>query len=223
MSPGCPGDKEHESGAQDGTEADLAAPAESDTTPVCRICLEQRGTSDGETPIFQADPLISPCPCRGSQRYVHASCILRAFLARGQWDAISCPTCRHEYEGPVAVRLAQVALERTEHDYGEDSPQVATALCNLGMSFGSVGKHEKQRELLEHALMLKELSFGPNHRQVATTLANLGNAYAALGQPEEQQRLLERALRIQEVQCGPQSYDVAITLTILGRSCWNMH
>jgi len=62
----------------------------------CRICFESEGedVEGGEG----RNPLISPCACRGSQEFIHRSCLQQcqlADLARGQ-DKI-CSVCKHEY------------------------------------------------------------------------------------------------------------------------------
>ena len=46
--------------------------AESDEAPRCRICFDGASEEDGD--------LIEPCACRGTQRYIHKSCLV-------QWQA----------------------------------------------------------------------------------------------------------------------------------------
>lgn len=41
--------------------------------PMCRFCFEPGSTSEADA----VDPLVSPCECRGGQKYIHASCLLR--------------------------------------------------------------------------------------------------------------------------------------------------
>ena len=68
---------------------------------MCRICF-----IDEEDP---ADPLISPCKCSGSMKYVHLNC-LRHWLSRNEnkkimphvttyiWRAFHCELCKHKLE-----------------------------------------------------------------------------------------------------------------------------
>ena len=47
----------------------LRCDAESDEAPRCRICFDGASEEDGD--------LIEPCACRGTQRYIHKSCLVR--------------------------------------------------------------------------------------------------------------------------------------------------
>jgi hypothetical protein len=47
----------------------------------------------------------------------------------------------------------------------------------LGNVYGSLGQPDKQRELLERALRIKEVHFGPDHYAVAITGFNLAVFY----------------------------------------------
>ncbi|CAJ1388182.1 unnamed protein product, partial [Effrenium voratum] len=89
---------------------------------------------------------------------------------------LACPTCKHHYEGPAAVRLGTVALSELQTRYGEEHAVVGAALHNLGVAYGLCGNALKEREHLEKALEIQEREFGPDHCDVATTLSNLGNA-----------------------------------------------
>lgn len=41
-----------------------------DSGKVCRICLDEEDPSD-----LGANPLITPCSCTGSMRYIHVQCV----------------------------------------------------------------------------------------------------------------------------------------------------
>jgi tetratricopeptide (TPR) repeat protein len=77
-------------------------------------------------------------------------------------------------------------------------------------------ERERERELLERALAIKERHYGPDHPQVATTLISLGNAYGSLADTQKSRELLERALAINERHYGPDHPNVAVILTNLG-------
>ncbi|KAL1525616.1 hypothetical protein AB1Y20_020469 [Prymnesium parvum] len=59
---------------------------------VCRFCMEEA----------EAEELIAPCQCIGTQKYVHAACLHR-------WQAISlrnrlkCPVCQHSYRDEFII------------------------------------------------------------------------------------------------------------------------
>merc|ERR1719181_1736478 len=59
-------------------------------TRLCRYCFEPEGPGR---------PLIAPCQCDGSVRYVHRACLERWRLAAGNSDnAARCEICHTEYE-----------------------------------------------------------------------------------------------------------------------------
>lgn len=92
--------------------------------------------------------------------------------------------------------MLERALPISEKHYGPDYFEVAAILTNLSSSYGTLGNHNKQKELLERTLTIKEKHYGPDHFEVARTLANLGNSYRALGTPQKAKELLERALPV---------------------------
>ena len=63
---------------------------------------------------------------------------LEVFEARGEWLDLSCPTCKTDYHGPAARRLAEVALARLEAQSPE-SVDVAEALENLSCVMTNMG------------------------------------------------------------------------------------
>ena len=69
--------------------------------PQCRFCLD-----DTETPD---NPLISPCACTGSVRYVHHLCLRRWTLARPA-TAHLCPICKALYTLEVLPTGVTVAF-----------------------------------------------------------------------------------------------------------------
>jgi len=73
------------------------------------------------------------------------------------------------------VELATLALSRVREESGEESITHFAALENLAHAFARVRNHQKERELLERALSMKEQAFGPEHVEVAES-GRLGRA-----------------------------------------------
>ena len=101
----------------------------------CRICLDTEepkftpnvttfGISTNRRPIYESDDpelgrLLSPCKCKGSQKYVHEGCLNAWRLAnpmekRNYWQ---CPTCKFTYRisrlhwaSILSSKWAQIAL-----------------------------------------------------------------------------------------------------------------
>ena len=77
---------------KDVGEGGERAPGEEEKT--CRICLETEG-----------DDFIAPCSCRGTQRYVHRSCLDKWRATRSEGFAFSaCTECKTKYRMKVPKR-----------------------------------------------------------------------------------------------------------------------
>jgi E3 ubiquitin-protein ligase DOA10 len=78
----------------------------SDDVNLCRICFSELLTDD--------NPLISPCRCSGSLKYIHLDC-LRTWLSRKEnvktsvnvisysWKAFHCELCKSEYNDRILL------------------------------------------------------------------------------------------------------------------------
>lgn len=62
--------------------------------PCCRICLECDGDDD--------DELISPCMCKGTQQYVHRSCLDHWRSVKEGFAFSHCTTCKAQFHLRVA-------------------------------------------------------------------------------------------------------------------------
>lgn len=94
----------------------------------CRFCLAG-GTTAPEAP----DPLIAPCACRGSARFVHAHCLQRWRTVPGS-HAVFCPVCLAGYRLPPwfdAAFPSQALVVQHEED-----PALAAARVTPYMSAG---------------------------------------------------------------------------------------
>ena len=89
-------------------------PTEEEPQSVCRICL-----SDGQT---EDNPLIAPCDCAGSIRYLHLGCLqewLRTKLDTGEsavhvyhWKNVDCELCKAAL--PMVVLIAGKSVPLVE-------------------------------------------------------------------------------------------------------------
>jgi len=76
-----------------------------DSNSQCRICWNL-GTSDESN---SDNPLVTPCKCSGSQRYVHSQCLAK-------WISVSarseqCPSCLGMYRGIIIYSRRSSILE----------------------------------------------------------------------------------------------------------------
>jgi hypothetical protein len=58
----------------------------------CRFCLESTVTKE--------NPLIEPCPCKGSVRFVHWACLKR-WVRLDQANARACTICRQPFDASI--------------------------------------------------------------------------------------------------------------------------
>lgn len=75
----------------------------------CRICHQD----DSDSP--RQDPLISPCDCRGSMRYVHKECLAvwRQVCKGKERGSIKCEACGAEYRvGSTLARIVESEVVR---------------------------------------------------------------------------------------------------------------
>ncbi|KAJ4708336.1 Zinc finger, RING-CH-type [Melia azedarach] len=68
---------------------------ESGSVPCCRICLECDGESD--------DELISPCMCKGTQQFVHRSCLDHWRSVKEGYAFSHCTTCKAQFHLQVEL------------------------------------------------------------------------------------------------------------------------
>jgi len=74
---------------------------------------------------------------------------------------------------------------------------------------------QRQKELLERSLAIKEKHYGAGHISTAVTLNNLATAYTELGDVVQEREMLERSLSIKEQHYGKGSVQCAATLANL--------
>jgi len=186
---------------------------------VCRFCLECEDVPFVEefdtTAGNRTDAFVSPCPCRGSNKYVHLDCLIQFFRAQGNWHNFRCPTCKQPYEGRALRELAEISRQQMVEDHGPQAPQVAHSLCYLAQAHAQLGNVQTCKQVLEQGLVISEAHFGAGHVATAATLAELATAYGKLGNVKQQKELLERSLAIKEQHFGAGHINTAVTLNNL--------
>ena len=73
----------------------------------CRLCL---GDEDG-------GPLVQPCACRGSAKFIHKACLEKWRRTSPREDAAyRCGQCKDEYRDALSLELlgARLQAERTK-------------------------------------------------------------------------------------------------------------
>ena len=96
----------------------------------CRLCLE--GEEDG--------PLVQPCACRGSAKFIHKHCLERWRRTGPKEDAAyRCGQCKDGYRDALSLELlgARLQAERTNGEFRSSS-----TLGTLASELHSQGKAE---------------------------------------------------------------------------------
>ena len=112
------------------------------------------------------------------------------------------------------ITLAQEVVKLRESVLG-DHPQTATALNNLALLYGTVGRYSEAELLYERSLRIRETQLGSEHLDTATSLNNLAELYRETGRYAEAEPLYHRSLAIREAQLGTAHPDTATSLNNL--------
>ncbi|KAJ8750437.1 hypothetical protein K2173_015576 [Erythroxylum novogranatense] len=83
------------SSSSSSPEIKVVEDVESGSVPTCRICLE----SDCE----EEDELISPCMCKGTQQFVHRSCLDHWRSVKEGFAFSHCTTCKAQFHFQVSL------------------------------------------------------------------------------------------------------------------------
>ena len=90
-----------------------------DEQPVCRICLTEEED--------KADPLLTPCKCAGSMRFIHHQCLKQWFQQRRIqkttpivstyfWKNLECELCKTAYPYETMTRDNRKLLNIIEYE-----------------------------------------------------------------------------------------------------------
>jgi tetratricopeptide (TPR) repeat protein/tRNA A-37 threonylcarbamoyl transferase component Bud32 len=152
---------------------------------------------------------------------------LHEFAARIQADPLPEPeaqaliqaTIGRKYKEWSDYALAEphlnAALDIRREVFGEQHPDVAESLHDLGELHYHQGEYEQAVRFYEQALDVRRTLFGERHQKVAHTLNNLAGCYATLGDYETAEELYREALEVRRNLGGGESADVADTLNNL--------
>ena len=116
-----------------------------------------------------------------------------------------------------ATRLFRRALEAAMESYGENHPDVAASLNNIGMIYSDQGDYGSALEYLNEALKIKTDLFGESHPDVAISLYNIGTILSDVGDYVTALEYLSKALKIQTDLLEENLPDVAASLNSIGR------
>ncbi|MBM3188673.1 MAG: tetratricopeptide repeat protein [Chloroflexi bacterium] len=111
-----------------------------------------------------------------------------------------------------ARRLFERAIPIAQATYGDEHPEVATVISNLGSVLRHLGELAEARRCFERVLEI----LNPDHPNYAGALNNMGLVLLDLGQVAEAGRRFERALPIFEKAIGENHPTIATLVKDLG-------
>lgn len=109
---------------------------------------------------------------------------------------------RGQYREAAPLLEQAVELGRIEH--GEDNPQYAASLNDLGGLYGTIGQYQKSEDvfvkapepLYREALEICSRAFGREHPDYASTMTNLGLLYDKMGDKDSAEECYSEALEL---------------------------
>jgi tetratricopeptide (TPR) repeat protein len=99
---------------------------------------------------------------------------------------------------------------------GEDHPNYAISLSNLGDLYRAMGDRARAEPLLRRAMEITRKAVGEGHPTYATSLNHLGKLYRAMGDRARAEALYHRAMEIYRKAVGEGHPDYATSLSNLG-------
>lgn len=90
--------------------------------PQCRFCLESKADA--------LNPFISPCPCKGSVKYIHQLCLYRWVYMDHEDLKLSCSICKTPFFKDYLPLLEIIPKRGTVADFLLESPLFTLFICH---------------------------------------------------------------------------------------------
>ena len=107
------------------------------------------------------------------------------------------------------------AYEVYKKEYGEEAPEMLTALSKLALAYGDVGNYEKLLELCEEVYEKRCKVLGEEHSDTLVSLGNLASAYGDMGNYEEDLKLQKEVYEKKCKVLGEEHPDTLVSLNNL--------
>jgi tetratricopeptide (TPR) repeat protein len=125
---------------------------------------------------------------------------------------------RHDGQGDyrTAIRVAAQSLEISRKVLGDEHPDTATRLNNLGCLYSSMADYAKAEPLYRQSLEIYRKVLGDEHPDTATSLNNLGYLYSTMADYAKAESLYRQSLEIRMKVLDEEHPDTAVSLSNLG-------
>ena len=117
-----------------------------------------------------------------------------------------------------AETMYNEAIEMSRRIFGEDHPEVASAMENLGNVMYQTGRPAETIKMLEQVLAIRKRAFGDESEAVSRTLANIATVNSISGNPAAAEPLYREAYAMMVKFLGPDNPDVSEVLLGQGRN-----
>jgi tetratricopeptide (TPR) repeat protein len=126
----------------------------------------------------------------------------------------------HDYKG--AAQYYEQALEIRKQSLGEDHPDYAMSLNNLGILNYKMGAYQAAESYYQKALEIRKKVLGQVHPEYASSLITLGNLYLDMGDYQAAEPYYKQALEIYKIALGDDHPNYAMSLNNLGILYYDM-
>ena len=147
----------------------------------CRFCF-----GDGDD-----GPLVQPCACCGTAKWVHAHCLEKWRRMGPRKDAAHrCAQCLDEYRDALSIELLSARLQ-AERTNGHDT---SSTLDALAQELQAQGLFEEAEPLYREALEMDRAMLGSLHPDTLVAINNLAQDLQDQGKYDEAEPLRREAL-----------------------------
>ena len=159
--------------------------------------------------------VITPQPTVGQTTIAQKQESAQAQLAKAKQLTQQVAELYQQGKYSEAIPLAQDALRIRQQVLGEEHPDIATSLNDLGLLYDAMGRYEQAEPKLTQALEMRRRLLGNEHLDVALSLNNLAGLYYSMGKYEDAEPLYKQALEMRRRLLRDEHLDVALSLNNL--------
>ena len=135
-------------------------------------------------------PLVQPCACRGSAKYIHIHCLEKWRRTSPKEDAAyRCGECKDHYRDALSLELLSARLQAER----ADGQGTSSTLDTLAYELQAQGKYDEAEPLFREALEMNRETLGNRHPSTFTSICNLGLLLQAKGDLTAAEPLLREA------------------------------